>query len=260
MKRIIKDLKKYFKFTLVSAKSQLKAEVANSYLTWVWWILEPMCFMLIYVFIFGVVFNAKEHNFPIFVFVGITVWDFFNRMLNVSVKLVRNNKAIVSKVYLPKYVLLLTKVWVNGFKMLISFGIIAAMMIFYKVSVTRHIVMLIPILIVLMLVSFGIGTWLMHFGVFIDDLSNVINIILRVLFYLTGIFYNVEQRIPVPAGSIILKANPIAFLLDSTRKVLLYGQLPELKWLAFWFIVSGFIAYSGIRIIYKNENSYVKVL
>ena len=260
VKRILKDLKKYFKFTLVSAQSQLKAEVANSYLNWVWWILEPVCFMLIYVLIFGVVFNAKEANFPVFIFVGITVWDFFNRMLNVSVKLVRNNKAIVSKVYLPKYVLLLTKVWVNGFKMLISFGIIAAMMIFYKVSVNWHIVMLVPILINLMLISFGIGTWLMHFGVFIDDLSNVVNIVLRVLFYLTGIFYNVEQRLPAPAGTIMLKANPMAFLLDGTRKVLLYGEMPSLEWLLFWFVLSALIAYGGIRMIYKNENSYVKVL
>lgn len=260
MKRILKDLKKYFKFTLVSAQSQLKAEVANSYLNWVWWILEPVCFMLIYVLIFGVVFNAKEANFPVFIFVGITVWDFFNRMLNVSVKLVRNNKAIVSKVYLPKYVLLLTKVWVNGFKMLISFGIIAAMLIFYKISVSWHIVMLVPILINLMLISFGIGTWLMHFGVFIDDLSNVVNIVLRVLFYLTGIFYNVEQRLPAPAGTIMLKANPMAFLLDGTRKVLLYGEMPSLEWLLFWFVLSALIAYGGIRMIYKNENSYVKVL
>lgn len=260
MKRILKDIKKYLNFTFVSAKSQLKSEVANSYLNWIWWILEPLCFMLIYVLIFGVVFNASEENFPVFIFIGITVWDFFSRMLNVSVKLVRNNKAIISKVYLPKYVLLLTKIWVNGFKMLISFGIIAGMMAFFKVAVTWKMVLIVPIIGTLMILSFGVGTVLMHFGVFIDDLSNVINIVLRVLFYLTGIFYNVGERLPAPYGNIMLKANPVAFLLDSARKVLLYGQMPEFNWLIFWFVISLFIAYFGIRIIYKNENSYVKVL
>ena len=53
MKRFINDTKKYWKYTLYAAKSQLKTEVANSYLNWIWWVLEPFCFMLIYAFIFG---------------------------------------------------------------------------------------------------------------------------------------------------------------------------------------------------------------
>lgn len=247
-------------FSFVSAKSQLKSEVANSYLNWLWWILEPICFMLIYAFIFGVVFNAGEEKFSVFIFVGITVWDFFNRTATVSVKLVRNNKGIVSKVYLPKYVLLLTKVWVNGFKMLISFGIIAGMMIFYRISLTWNVLFIVPIILTLMILSFGIGTILMHFGVFLDDLSNLVSIGLRVLFYLTGIFYNVSSRVPAPYGELLEKVNPVAFLLESTRRVLIYGQAPDLKWLAFWFVISMLITYCGIQTIYKNENSYVKVL
>ena len=53
MNRFIKDTKKYWKYTIYAAKSQLKTEVANSYLNWIWWILEPFCFMLIYAFVFG---------------------------------------------------------------------------------------------------------------------------------------------------------------------------------------------------------------
>lgn len=260
MQRLVKDLKKYLRFSFVSAKSQLKAEVANSYLNWVWWILEPMCFMLIYAFIFGVVFQAKEANFPAFIFIGITIWDFFNRTVTVSVKLVRNNKGIVSKVYLPKYVLLLTKIWVNGFKMLISFGIIAGMLIYYKISLTWNVLYVLPSVLILMLLSFGIGTILMHFGVFLDDLSNVISIALKILFYLTGIFYKVSSRVPAPYGEKLAKWNPVAFLLESIREALLYGQAPDTGWLLFWFVVSILITYCGIRTIYRNENSYVKAL
>ena len=97
MKRFWRDLtshyryaiysEKYWKYTLYAAKSQLKTEVANSYLNWIWWVLEPFCFMLIYAFIFGVVFEAREQYFPAFIFIGITAWDFFNRCLTQSVKL-----------------------------------------------------------------------------------------------------------------------------------------------------------------------------
>lgn len=260
MKRIKNDIKKYLGFSIVSAQSQLKSEVANSYLNWLWWILEPLCFMLIYVFVFGYVFKAREQYFPLFIFTGITVWDFFSRMMNVSVKLVRNNKAIVSKVYLPKYVLLMTKVWVNGFKMLISFIIIAAMMVFYKVPVHLSIISLPFVLITLMMFSFGVGTFLLHFGVFLDDLSNIVSIILRVLFYMTGIFYSVSSRIEAPYGEILARINPIAFLLESMRNALLYGKMPDWSILIFWFGVSILTTYAGIQVVYKNENSYVKVL
>ena len=42
-------MKKYWKYAIYSSKAQLKAEVANSYLNWLWWVLDPLCFMLIYV-------------------------------------------------------------------------------------------------------------------------------------------------------------------------------------------------------------------
>ena len=70
MNRFIKDTKKYWKYTIYAAKSQLKTEVANSYLNWIWWILEPFCFMLIYAFVFGLMFHHKDSIImPIFLLV-----------------------------------------------------------------------------------------------------------------------------------------------------------------------------------------------
>ena len=120
MSRFLKDTKKYYKYAIYSAKSKLQSEVASSYLNWLWWVLDPICFMLIYTLIFGVVFNAKEQYFTVFIFIGLTMWDFFNKTLQQSVKIVKNNKSIVAKVYLPKYILVMVRMFVNGFKMLIS--------------------------------------------------------------------------------------------------------------------------------------------
>ena len=57
MQKFFQDIKKYYKYIIYSTKSNLKTEVANSYLNWLWWIIEPLCFMLIYTFIFSVVFT-----------------------------------------------------------------------------------------------------------------------------------------------------------------------------------------------------------
>lgn len=258
--RFWEDMRKYFSYSIVSARAQLKSEVANSYLNWIWWILDPVCFMLIYTFIFGYVFNSREPYFPIFIFIGLSMWDFFSRTINQSVKIVKNNKSIVSKVYLPKYVLIETKIWVNGFKMMVSFGIVAVMMVFWRVPVSAAMVYAIPVLFVLVLFTFACAAHLLHFGVYVEDLSNVITIILRFVFYLTGIFYDVAGRVPAPYGEVLNRYNPMAFLLTSMRQSLIYGTVPHRKLLLFWLAVSFLLALWGIRRIYKEENSYVKVI
>ena len=257
--RFIRDIKKYFRYSVLSAKAQLKAEVANSYLNWIWWVLDPLCFMLIYTFIFGYVFKASEQYFPVFIFIGLSMWDFFNRTMAQSVKIVKNNKAIVSKVYFPKFILILTKMWINGFKMMVSLGIVATMMVIFRVPISLNILFFVPVILIFGLFTFGIACFLLHFGVYVEDLSNVVSIALRFLFYLTGIFYNIEKRIPA-WGPLLNKLNPVAFFISSMRNALIYKQTPDMKILLFWVVISIILAVFGVRKIYKEENSYVKAI
>ena len=259
-KRFCFDMQKYFKYAIYSSRAQLKSEVANSYLNWLWWVLDPLCFMLMYTFIFGTVFDASEQYFPLFIFIRITMWDFFNKTMLQSVKLVKNNKPIVSKVYLPKYILIVVKMMINGFKMLISIAIIVGMMIFFQVPLTWNVLFAIPLMLTYMLLIFGFGTILLHFGVFIEDLWNVTNIALRLVFYITGIFYDVYKRLPEPFNEIVIRCNPVAFCLSSMRKCVLYGQAPDLAILLIWFVIGLILAVIGVRIVYRYENSYVKVI
>ncbi len=262
-KRFIEDLKSHFGYAVYSAKSELKAEVASSYLNWIWWVLEPICFMLIYTLIFGYVFNAKEQYFPVFIFIGITAWDFFNRNMRNSVRMVKKNKAIVTKVYIPKFILIISKMMVNGFKMLISFGIVVVMMIAYRVPVSVNLVYFIPLMIDLWLLCFGLMCFLLHFGVYVEDLSNVVNILLKFVFYMTGIFYSIESRLGgryPQVAAILEKYNPMAYIICSLRKCMIYSECPGRKIMVLWFAVSLIISALGIRTIYKSENSYVKVI
>lgn len=259
LNRAFNDLKKYFRYSVVSAKSKLKAEVANSYLNWLWWILDPLCFMIIYTFIFGFVFNAKEQYFPVFIFIGLSMWDFVNKTLLGSVKTIKLNKAIVSRVYFPKFILVLSKIWVNGFKMMISFGVVLLMMLVFRVQLSRNVLFFIPVLLILVLFTFGCACFVMHYGVYVEDLSNVLNVALRFLFYATGIFYNIETRIP-QVGGLLNKVNPVAFLITAMRQSLIYGETPDWRLLLLWLAVSVVLVLLGIRKIYKEENSYVKAI
>ena len=260
MKKFINNIKRYFKYAVYSARADLKAEVAGSYLNWLWWVLDPRFFMLIYIFIAGIVFKKTELYFPVFIFTGLTVWDYFNRNINASVKIVSANRPIVTKIYIPKYILILQKSFVTFFKMLISWGLVIILMILWKVPLTPYILYFFPILLVLYVITFGFSLILMHFGIFIEDLGNVITLVLKLVFYLSGIFYNVSTSLPEPFNKILLNLNPVAFLINAFRDVLLYGKAPSLLLLSGWFLVGIFSMMIGIHIIHKYENSYAKVI
>ena len=259
MKKFFQDVKKYYKYIMYSTKSNLKSEVANSYLNWLWWILDPLCFMLVYTFIVQIVFKTSEDYLPVFVLIGLTAWNFFNSTITSSVKLVSNNKSIVTKVYIPKYILILIKMFTNLFKMMISWGLILIMMLIFKVPYTLYMIQFFPVLIVLFILSFGFATILMHLGVFVEDLSNVIKIVLKLTFYLSGIFYAISTRVPAPYNQILLNLNPVALIIDSFRSTFLNANFANYPMLGAWLLVGIIISIIGIKTIQKYENSYAKV-
>ncbi len=260
IKRFFSDLKRYFPYAVRSASASLKAEVAGSYLNWIWWILQPICFMMIYAFIFGTVFNAKEEHFSLFIFIGLTMWNFFHAVCIHSVKIIKSNKGILSKTYLPKFVLLLSNMMVNGFKMLISFGVVIVMLIINRIPLTWAVLWIVPVLIVLFIVTFAFSMILMHLGVIIQDMNNIITILFRLLFYFTGIMYDISKRIPKPHNYWVIRVNPIACLIIQMRKAILNGQVILKMTLLGWFGIGLVLSAFGVWLVYRYENSYIKVI
>jgi len=260
MKRFITEIKKYYQYSVFQAKQDLKTEVANSYLNWLWWVFDPLFHMLTYAFVSVVVFKASEPYFPVFVFLGLCYWEFFNRMLLQSVKIMASNKSIITKVYIPKHILILERVWVNGFKMCISFSLVVIMLLLYGISLSVKFLAIVPITLSFVVVTFGLSTVVAHFGVFAEDLKHVLEICLKFTFYFTGIFYSIGNRVPYPFSAILLTCNPVAFHINELRKSTILDG--DINWalLTLWFIFGCLTTLFGIRTIYKYENSYVKVI
>lgn len=267
MGRFIKDFKRFFNYTVYSSKAELKSEVADSFLSWLWWFLDPLLYMLVYSFIAVVVFKSNVPYFPVFVFLGLNTWQFFSKTLKSSVKLVSGKKMIVTKVYVPKYMFIFEKIGVYGFKMVVANMLVVITMIGYHVPLTWRVLWIIPITVVLVVVTFGFSTIMMHFGVFVEDLLNVITVVLQLGFYLSGIFYSIESigkdivgRVPEPYGSLLVKLNPMALIITDLRRVLVYQQDPHWVMMLAWFFAGLILSFVGVKIIYKFENSYVKVI
>lgn len=260
IKRFIEDIKKFYNYAVYAGKAELKSEIANSHLSWLWWILDPLLFMFVYAFVALVVFGRGEQFFLVYVFIGLTTWQFFEKTVKASVKIVSANSSVVSKVYIPKYILILIRMCSNGFKMMVSFSLVVVLMLIYWVPVSFRILYAVPILLTMLIFTFGVSCFLLHFGVFVEDLANLVNVGLKLLFYMTGIFYNIENRLDGAYKFILLKCNPVAFLISDLRKCVIYCENPDFGFLFFWFVVSCIIAVGGVKVIYNNENSYVKVI
>ena len=173
---------------------------------------------------------------------------------------VRNGKAIITKVYMPKYILLLSKMFVNGFKMLVSFGVIFIMMIFFRVPVSINLIWVVPVLVLFFLFTFGVSSILMHYGVYVNDLGYITGILLQMMMYLTGVFYSIAKRVPAPFGELLENCNPAACIISAMRSALIYSTMPPVGLLLVWTLISLVLIALGVFTIYSNENSYVKVI
>lgn len=258
--RFFRDIRKYAPYIWYSTKCELKNEVSGSYLNWLWWFLDPIFFMMVYTFIAQIVFKSRIDYFPVFVFIGLSVWNFFNKVVISSVKVVKSNKGIVSKIYIPKHVLLWIKIGVNMVKMLISFGLVIILMMIYGVPFSLQVLHFIPLVLVLVVVTFACSIILLHLGVFIEDMANIVNVLLRLTFYMSGIFYSISKQLPASYGVLLLSFNPIAALVDSFRRILLYQTAPDYFVIFLWFMIGLLVSALGVHIVYRHENSYAKMI
>lgn len=260
IRRFIADLVKYREYIIFSARADLKAEVANSYLNRLWWLLEPFFNMLVYVIVFGKVMGRSVQNYATFVFSALLMWNYFSKTINYSVKCVRNNRDIVSKIYVPKYVLLLSNMVLNFIKLLFSLLVLVIMLVVFRVSVGVSVFWVIPAYFVMIILSFGAGMIFLHYGVYVDDLAYAVGILLQMLMFLSGIFYDVITSLDAPLNAILLCLNPVAVFIDAMRCALLNNIVTNVPLMGIWLILGLLLSYIGIHIVYCNENGYVKVI
>lgn len=180
--------------------------------------------------------------------------------MNYSVKCVRNNRDIVTKIYVPKYILLLTNMVLNFIKLLFSFAVLIVMLCIFHVPISWTVIWLIPSYLLMLLLAFGIGMIFLHYGVFVDDLGYAVNILLSMLMFLSGIFYDVITSLSEPLNHMLMCINPVVIFVDTMRGALLYNRIANIPLIGIWTVLSLLIGYIGIHIVNKNENGYVKVI
>jgi ABC-type polysaccharide/polyol phosphate export permease len=146
---------------------------------------------------------------------------------------------------------------VQTFHFLTGFAVILGMMFFFKVSLSVHLLEFFVIAGVNAVLIYGLTLLVSHLGVFFLDIKNIMNILLRLLFYLTPIFYDVAS---LPERlRMIWWFNPLTTMIESYRNVVLYGRSPYYLQLFIWLVISSILLLTGIKIQQKYGNLYAKV-
>lgn len=260
MKEFFNNCRRYWSFCCYSAYCQLNIEIAGMRLGWVWWLLEPVLTMGIYTFVFHVVFGRQLTHLMAYIATGVMMWGLFNRSVLGCVGIVKRYSGLLNRVYMPKYVLVIANMLLNLFKMAIAFLIVVFFLIYYQIPLQFAMLQFLPVLAVYILFTFGVSVWLMHFGVYLPDLRKIVTVLLQVIFYISGVFYELNARIGAGIGTLLLNCNPVARLIYEGRNALVYGMDCSVPAVGFWFLVSLLLSVSGIIIVTRHENNYIKVI
>lgn len=260
MQRFFTDLKNYIHYIGYAAKASLKSELDGSRIGWIWWILDPVMFMLIYMFVFTVVFQRTTDYLVAFIFLGINIWKYFNGTVQSCVPLIKQSRNIISKVYLPKFALVLTRMTTNAVKLAFSFVVVVGLMIWYRIMPTLYLLQLIPVLGVLGLLTFGLSLLVMHVGVYFEDLAKFLRPAFQLLFYASGVFYPMQDALGGQAAELLMWINPAALLIAEVRNAVIYGRLCNWGALCLWALLGAGLTALSLGLIYRSENEYVKLV
>jgi lipopolysaccharide transport system permease protein len=231
-----------------------------------WSLINPLLSLLIYTFVFGVVFKgrwpkAQTDNlteFAVTLFCGILFYNVFAETVNRAPSLVVSQPNYVKKVVFPLEILPVSALGAALFHGAISLGIllVADLLIGPILPVT---ILLLPLLLVpLCALALGAAWALASLGVFFRDISQVVGLVMMLLFFVSPIFYSLEA-VPESLRAYAL-LNPFSFLIEGFRQVVMWGEVPAWRpWLA-WTAIGLGIMQVGYAFFMRTKRTFADVI
>ena len=119
-KQIIRNFTKYNNLLYELVKKNIKLKYRRSYLGILWTLIEPLLTMIVLTVVFGTFFNKGTKQFPVYVLTGRLLFSFFQSATKAGLKSVSGNSSMIKKVYVPKYIYVVSSVVSNFLIFLIS--------------------------------------------------------------------------------------------------------------------------------------------
>ena len=219
----------------------------GSLLGLLWAVLLPLSQLMIFVFLFRRVVPLKIENYPAFVFTGLLPWNWFSMSITSANSLFISNRDLVRRPNFEPSILALVNALSNLLTYLISLPIIFILLATSGKRLTWAVLLLPLIMLIQGTLIVGLSLFLATWNVFYRDLQHITGVAVMLMFYLTPVFYSLEN-VGREYGK-LFTLNPMAVIIQSYRAILYEGTIPDVSTLLVATIVSvtifglGYLAY-----------------
>ncbi len=214
----------------------LKVRYRNSVLGVLWSLLNPLLMTLVFTIVFTLMIPSDIPNYPVFFMCGFLPWSFFAASVMGSTNSIVGNASLIKKVYFPREILPLAEVLSNLVNFLVAMIVLFAMILIFRIPLTRAVLMLPLIILVHVIFCVGMALLLSTANVFYRDTRHILEVVMQAWFFLTPVFYPITT---LPESAEVLgltiniqlwarRLNPMASIIATYRDVLYRGHVPGL--------------------------------
>lgn len=231
-----------------------------------WSFINPVLMLAVYTFVFSVVFKAKwggngeesKTAFALVLFSGLIMHGLLAEVLNRAPSLILGNVNYVKKVIFPLEIL--PAVAIGGALFHSAVSLVVLLAVFLALNGYLHWTLLLTPLVMfpLVLLTLGLAWMLASLGVFVRDIGQTIGIITTVMLFLSPIFFPITA---IPEEyQIYIMLNPLTFIIEQVREVLLWGHMPNWKGLALYTLMAATISWLGFIWFQKTRRGFADVI
>lgn len=233
----------------------IKIKYRRSVLGVLWTLLNPLCMMIILSIVFSSIFKFDVENFPLYVLSGQVIFNFFNDSTTSSMSAIISSASLIKKVYVPKYLFVLSRVMSSFINLMASFTALLLVMVVTRAELHWTVFLSVIPLAMVVLFSFGVGMFLAAITVRFRDVIHLYSVFTTGLLYLTPVIYPMAA-LPDVVKTIVM-INPLTNYLLMFRDVMFNNTLPSVFSVLLGIAEAALALALGLYVFYKNQDEFI---
>lgn len=205
----------------------LKSDANRFFLGYIWWILEPLLYVAVFYVVFNVILDSRRADFLVFLMCGKLPFVWFSKSVNQAANGIVQSAGLIGRIDIPKTLFPMAVIQQCTYKQLAVFALLLLFVMAYGYMPGINWFWLLPVVLVnyLMIVACALlGSVLVCYA---RDFSMIISLAMVFLMFTSGIFWDI-RALPDPSMTdIVLNVNPLAFVLDAYRQILMENTPPD---------------------------------
>lgn len=210
---------------LVKVRLNLRSEASQSYLSYAWWVLEPLLHMMVFYVVFSILLKRGTEDFIVFLLCGLVPMLWFNKSIGNTSGSILQGRGLIAQTYLPKWFFPVVVVGQDLVKQFFSFALLIVFVVAFEYYPHWGWLWLIPVILTQLLLIIAASLIVSFIVPFARDIQYLINAGLMLLMIGSGVFYSYKDVL-IPQHRDIFLMNPMANLIVSYRQVLMDGSAP----------------------------------